>query len=122
MDGQTLIPTDHRSYERQGKLKIPTIHEGADARKIEEKYLTGQIWNGSWKVEENQMIKKQNALLQKVIETFGKVSGALSMWREWLNDIRRKQRSNSHDGSNDYTDREGAGVTVGMNPFNLSNT
>ncbi len=25
--------------------------------------------------------------------------------REWLNDIRRKQRSNSHDGSNDYTDR-----------------
>ena len=96
---------DHRSYERQGKLKIPTIHEGADARKIEEKYLTGQIRKGSWKVEENQMIKKQNALLQKVIATFGKVSGALSMWREWLNDIRRKQRSNSHDGSNDYTDR-----------------
>ena len=30
---------------------------------------------GSWKVEENQMIKKQNALLQKVIATFGKVSG-----------------------------------------------
>ena len=62
---------DHRSYERQGKLKIPTIHEGADARKIEEKYLTGQIRKGSWKVEENQMIKKQNALLQKVIATFG---------------------------------------------------
>ena len=96
---------DHRSYERQGKLKVPTIHEGADARKIEEKCLTGQIRKGSWKVEENQMIKKQNALLQKVIATFGKVSGALSMWREWLNDIRRKQRSNSHDGSNDYTDR-----------------
>ena len=96
---------DHRSYERQGKLKVPTIHEGADARKIEEKYLTGQIRKGSWKVEENQMIKKQNALLQKVIATFVKVSGALSMWREWLNDIRRKQRSNSHDGSNDYTDR-----------------
>src|SRR5574344_470832 len=96
---------DHRSYERQGKLKVTTIHEGADARKIEEKYLTGQIWNGSWKVEENQMIKKQNALLQKVIATFGKVSGALSIWKEWLNDIRRKQRNNSHDGSNDYTDR-----------------
>ena len=25
---------DHRSYARQGKLEIPTIHEGADARKI----------------------------------------------------------------------------------------
>ena len=72
---------DHRSYERQGKLKVPTIHEGADARKIEEKYLDGQIRKGSWKVEENQMIKKQNALLQKVIATFGKVSGALSIWK-----------------------------------------
>jgi len=82
---------DHRSYERQGKLKVPTIHEGADARKIEEKYLTGQIRKGSWKVEENQMIKKQNALLQKVIATFGKVSGALSMWREWLNDEESKE-------------------------------
>ena len=40
---------DHRSYERQGKLKVPTIHEGADARKIEEKYLDGQIRKGSWK-------------------------------------------------------------------------
>ena len=96
---------DHRSYERQGKLKVPMIHEGADARKIDEKYLTGQIRKCSWKVEENRMIKKQNALLQKVIATFGKVSGALSIWKEWLNDIRRKQRSNSHDGSNDYTDR-----------------
>ena len=33
---------DHRSYERQGKIEIPTIHEGADARKIEEKYQSGQ--------------------------------------------------------------------------------
>ena len=99
---------DHRSYERQGKMKVPTIHEGADARKIEEKYLAGQATKGSWKVEENQIIRKQNALLQKVIATFGKVSGALSMWKEWLNDIRRKQRSNSYDGGNDYPDRRTA--------------
>jgi hypothetical protein len=99
---------DHRSYERQGKLKVPTIHEGADARKIEEKYLAGQGSKGSWKVEENQIIKKQNALLDKVIATFGKVSGALKQWKEWLDDIRRKQRSNSYDGSNDYPDRRTA--------------
>ena len=49
------------------------------------------------------MIKKQNALLQKVITTFGKVSGALSIWKECLNYIRSKQRSNSHDGSNDLS-------------------
>lgn len=33
--------TDHRSYKRQGKIEIPTIHEGADARKIEEKISVG---------------------------------------------------------------------------------
>ena len=33
---------DHRSYARQGKLEIPTIHEGADARKIDEKFQNGQ--------------------------------------------------------------------------------
>ena len=71
----------HRSYERQGKLKMPTIHEGADAREIEEKYLIGQIWNGSWKVEENQMIKKQNALLQKVITGKSGASVMVMYWR-----------------------------------------
>ena len=56
---------DHRSYEKQGKLQIPTIHEGADARKIEQKFLAGQKIKGSWKVAENQIIKQQNTLLQK---------------------------------------------------------
>ena len=44
---------DHRSYARQGKLEIPTIHEGADARKIDEKFQNGQVQTASWKVEEN---------------------------------------------------------------------
>ena len=70
---------DHRSYEKQGKLQIPTIHEGADARKIEQKFLAGQEIKGSWKVAENQIIKQQNTLLQKILDTFGKVSGALSL-------------------------------------------
>lgn len=56
---------DHRSYARQGKLEIPTIHEGADARKIDEKFQSGQVQTASWKVEENQIIKRQNALLKR---------------------------------------------------------
>ena len=96
---------DHRSYKRQGKIEIPTIHEGADARKIEEKYQSGQAVSASWKVEENRIIKKQNAILKKLQEVFGQVGILLKQWKERLNDIRRKQRSNSHDGSNDYTDR-----------------
>ena len=96
---------DHRSYARQGKLKIPTIHEGADARKIDEKFQNGQVQTASWKVEENQIIKGQNALLKKIQTSFGKVSGALSQWKERLNDLRRKPRSYSHDGVNDKPDR-----------------
>ena len=110
---------DHRSYEKQGKLQIPTIHEGADARKIEQKFLAGQEIKGSWKVAENQIIKQQNTLLQKILDTFGKVSGALSLWKERLNDIRRKPGSHSHDGINDKPDRgtaepygrDGTGIT-----------
>ena len=46
---------DHRSYARQGKLEIPTIHEGADARKIDEKFQSGQVQTASWKVEETRL-------------------------------------------------------------------
>lgn len=96
---------DHRSYERQGKIQIPTIHEGADARKIEEKYQSGQTVSASWKVEENRIIKKQNAILKKLQEVFGQVGILLKQWKERLNDIRRKQRSYSHDGRYDKPDR-----------------
>lgn len=96
---------DHRSYDRQGKMVIPTIHEGADARRIDEKFQSGQATNASWKVEENRIIKKQNAILQKLQKIFGQVGILLQQWKERLHDIRRKQRSHSYDGGNDRTDR-----------------
>lgn len=101
---------DHRSYERQGKIEIPTIHEGADARKIEEKYHSGQFTSASWKVEENRIIKKQNAILKKLQEVFGQVGILLKQWKERLNDIRRKQRSYSTDGEYDKPDRGTTGT------------
>ena len=62
---------DHRSYERQGKLKIPTIHEGADARKIEENISPDECRT----VHGNQMIKTKcttakgnHNLAQKLVE------------------------------------------------------
>lgn len=99
---------DHRSYEKQGKLQIPTIHEGADARKIEQKFFAGQEIKGSWKVAENQIIKQQNTLLQKILNTFGKVSGALSLWKERLNDIRRKPGNYTLNGIHDWSNRRTA--------------
>ena len=101
---------DHRSYGRQGKIEIPTIHEGANARKIEEKYYSGQVASASWKVEENRIIKKQNAILKKLQEVFGQVGILLKQWKERLNDIRRKQRSYSSDGEYDKSDRGATGT------------
>ena len=101
---------DHRSYERQGKIEIPTIHEGAGARKIEEKYQSGQAVSASWKVEENRIIKKQNKILKKLQEVFGQVGILLKQWKERLNDIRRKQRSYSTDGEYDKPDRGTTGT------------
>ncbi len=99
---------DHRSFQRQGRVDIPTIHEGADARKIEAKFIQGQTPISSWKVQENQVIKRQNAILQKLQNMFGKVSDMLKIWKETLNDIRRKQRSNTYVGRHDKSHRRTA--------------
>lgn len=45
---------------------MPAIQEGADARKIDEKFQNGQTQSASWKVMENQIIKRQNVLLKKI--------------------------------------------------------
>lgn len=87
---------DHRSFARQGKAEIPTIHEGADARKIEAKFQAGHTPKPSWKVEENQIIKRQNAILRKLQEAFENVAELLKQWKERLGDIRRKQRNHSY--------------------------
>ena len=112
---------DHRSYARQGKLEIPTIHEGADARKIDEKFQNRQTQSASWKVVENQIIKRQNALLNKIQISFGKVSGALTQWKERLDDIRRKPGSHSHDGDNDKPDR-GTAESYGSDGTGIAGT
>ena len=112
---------DHRSYARQGKVEIHTIHEGANARKIDEKFQNGQVQTASWKVEENQIIKRQNALLKKIQISFGKVFGALSQWKERLNDFRRKLGSHSRDGNNDKSDR-GTAETYGRDDTGIAGT
>lgn len=100
---------DHRSYQRQGKIAIPTIHEGADARKIERKYQDGTGNSPSWKIEENRMIIRQNAILQKIQILIRNAAGVMQRWKERLYDIRRKQGGYSHNGGYDKSNREAAG-------------
>lgn len=64
-------------------------------------------------VEENRIIKKQNAILKKLQEVFGQVGILLKQWKDRLNDIRRKQRSYSADGEYDKPDRGTTGTYKG---------
>ena len=92
---------DHRSYARQGKLEIPTIQEGADARKIDEKFQNGQTQSASWKVMENQIIKRQNALLKKIqiCKSALRVCDRCRFFRT----IKQQNLKQYHDGDNEYS-------------------
>lgn len=96
---------DHRSFARQGRLEIPTIHEGANARKIENKFYEGKVNVPSWKVEKNQLIKRQNAIFKKLQKVYIEVTELLEKWKERVDDIRRKSRSDSAVGRYDRTHR-----------------
>ena len=96
---------DHRSFARQGRLEIPTIHEGANARKIENKFYKGKVNVPSWKVEKNQLIKRQNAIFKKLQKVYLEVTRLLEEWKERVDDIRRKSRSDSATGRYDRTHR-----------------
>lgn len=52
---------DHRSYKRQGKKQIPTIHEGYYARKLER-----EAPGSSWRVSINRIIKSVNEELESL--------------------------------------------------------
>ncbi|MCD8397707.1 MAG: MobA/MobL family protein [Lachnospiraceae bacterium] len=84
---------DHRSFARQGKVELPTIHEGANARKIAEKFQAGENGMPSWKAEENQSVKEQNDVIRMVQENLKKLSKLLEEWKGRLYDLRRKRRA-----------------------------
>ena len=107
---------DHRSFARQGKVRMPTIHEGTDARMIGVKFQRGKSLQPSWKVTKNKTIRQQNVLLEKIQSAFKNIADTLHKWKEILDDIRRKQLSNSHAGKNDFTVRGTTGDDAGVIP------
>ena len=101
---------DHRSFARQGKIEIPTIHEGTSARMIHQKFEKGLGIEHSWKIEKNRNIREQNNLLQKVQGAFANVTAWLKQWKENLDDVRREQLYDSDHGRNDSTVRGTTGI------------
>lgn len=68
---------DHRSYERQGKEEIPTIHLGASASALERKGVITDKGNI------NREIRKHNSLMREIKE---KIAGLTS----WISDFKNK--------------------------------
>ena len=91
---------DHRSYERQGIDKIPTVHEGYVARKLA---AQGQQ---SDRVQMNEDIRKRNVLMQKVVSQLRAIGKKIVR----LNDLREaaglKQEVilSEFDGINKFAD------------------
>ena len=69
---------DHRSYEEQGKLQQPTIHEGYHARQME---AMGYI---SERCEENRAVRIWNAFLEKIRNQLDELVGNFAVIREEL--------------------------------------
>ena len=109
---------DHRSHAEQGIIDIPTIHVGADATRIQERFEMGISDTPSWKAEKNNQIKKQNAFLHKLLETFHGIADKIKEWRKLLDDLRRKQTYSSYDGRND-TDLRGT-TDIGKRPVSTT--
>ena len=65
---------DHRSYKRQGKEEIPTIHLGASAGALERKGVETEKGNI------NREIKKHNSIVKAVRERIAEITS-------WLNDF-----------------------------------
>lgn len=58
---------DHRSYEEQGIEKVPTIHEGATARKMEQRGRVSDRMEINRKIKEiNEKINRHNIEVQKL--------------------------------------------------------
>lgn len=81
------LQIDHRSYERQGKEQIPTIHEGYVARKMEQK---GVI---SSRCETNRNIRKYNLLSLQ----FDKLSELKETLVKQLEELREKAKGALHE-------------------------
>lgn len=68
---------DHRSYERQGVEKIPTVHEGVAVRQMEAKGIVTD------KGEHNRWIRSASAMLRTLGER-------IKTLVDWLSDARSK--------------------------------
>ena len=90
LKGQAHI--DHRSYARQGKKQLPTIHEGYVARKIAKSGRHSNI------ISYNQQVRQHNALEQANEQDIQTAENELKQLEKELEKIKSEQKGQEHDG------------------------
>ena len=90
LKGQDHI--DHRSYARQGKKQLPTIHEGYVARKIAKSGRHSNI------ISYNQQVRQHNALEQANEQDIQTAENELKQLENELEKIKSEQKGQEQDG------------------------
>ena len=90
LKGQAHI--DHRSYARQGKKQLPTMHEGYVARKIAKSGRHSNI------ISYNQQVRQHNALEQANEQDIQTAENELKQLENELEKIKSEQKGQEQDG------------------------
>ncbi|MBQ2174615.1 MAG: MobA/MobL family protein, partial [Alphaproteobacteria bacterium] len=90
LNGRAYI--DHRSYARQGKKQLPTIHEGYVARKIAKSGKHSNI------ISYNQQVRQHNALEQANEQDIQTAENELKQLENELEKIKSEQKGQEQDG------------------------
>ena len=90
LKGQAHI--DHRSYARQGKKQLPTMHEGYVARKIAKSGKHSNI------ISYNQQVRQHNALEQANEQDIQTAENELKQLENELEKIKSEQKGQEQDG------------------------
>ena len=95
------VRIDHRSYERQGIDQLPTVHEGPAVRQMEAKGIRTD------KGDLNRLIRSVNALLRKIRDEIGAVTGWL---KENVDELRRPEAPSVAELLGEYYSIRNAGA------------
>ena len=91
---QGKAKVDHRSYARQGKKQLPTMHEGYVARKIAKSGKHSNI------ISYNQQVRQHNALEQANEQDIQTAENELKQLENELEKIKSEQKGQEQDGFN----------------------
>lgn len=93
---------DHRSYERQGRIQIPTKHEGYYARKLESKKA-----GASEIVSYNKKVREHNRYLQFLLLEWQKVQEMITKLKQQI----QKQKNLEQERIDDILRRAKRAIT-----------